>query len=306
MYPRGDVWLMVNQSDRIHKKIEEILEVLRAQTHMQVQIEATFMNFNDNFIKDVGVQWENLPLINTGGQSIFGGHIPGAVGQVNYTSGAASDGIFQLSVSFLNTAQTKMIINAAEQSSNAIVTQSPHITCVNTVATSISLTTSTQYIASYVAQGNFVIPVMGIYMAGQGMTVQSWITADRRYVWMNVTPSIVTVIPVTTTVVIPIAAATVTGIASTTLTGASVTVPITLLAVTDNTATSMVKVPDRGTAVFAGLTSVTETRQEQGVPILSHIPVIKRLFLSTRIEKDRGHNVFMVTPTILIEKEFEP
>ena len=41
MYLRG-VWLMVNHVDRIHKKIEEILEVLRAQTHMQVQVEATY------------------------------------------------------------------------------------------------------------------------------------------------------------------------------------------------------------------------------------------------------------------------
>ncbi len=60
MYLRG-VWLMVNHVDRIHKKIEEILEVLRAQTHMQVQVEATYMTFTDDFLKDIGVQWENLP-----------------------------------------------------------------------------------------------------------------------------------------------------------------------------------------------------------------------------------------------------
>ena len=305
MYLRG-VWLMVNHVDRIHKKIEEILEVLRAQTHMQIQVEATFMTFTDDFLKNIGIQWENLPLINTGGQSFFGGHIPAAVSNVSYNNGSASTGVFQMTVSFLNSAQTKMIINAAESSTNAIVTASPHITCINTVSTTISLTSSSEYISTYVAQGNFVIPVFAFAPNANSLTVQNWITADRRYVWMVVTPSISTTQLVTTTGVIPIAAATVTGLASTTLTGASVTVPITTVNTETNSVTATMKVPDRGTAVIGGFTSVQETRTEEGVPILSHIPVIKRLFLNTNVAKNREHDIFLVTPTILIEKEFEP
>ena len=305
MYLRG-VWLMVNHVDRIHKKIEEILEVLRAQTHMQIQVEATYMTFTDDFLKDIGVQWQNLPLINTGGQSIFGGHIPAATATVTYNNGSASNGVFQMTVSFLNSAQTKLIINAAESSANAIVTSSPHITCINTVSTTISLTSSIEYISTYVAQGNFVIPVLAFAPNANSLTVQNWITADRRYVWMVVTPDIETTQLVTTTGVIPIAAATVTGLASTTLTGASVTVPITTLNTETNTVTATMKVPDRGTAVIGGFTSVSETRTEQGVPVLSHIPVIKRLFLDTTISKTREHDIFLVTPTILLEKEFEP
>ena len=75
MYLRG-VWLMVNHVDRIHKKIEEILAVLRAQTHMQVQIEATFLQFTDNFMKDVGVQWSNLPVFNVGSSPSSAGISP--------------------------------------------------------------------------------------------------------------------------------------------------------------------------------------------------------------------------------------
>ena len=65
-------------------------------------------------------------LINIGGQSIFGGHIPGCGQPCVLQSGAGrhaeSLGIFQMTVSFLNSAQTKLLINAAESSTNAIVT----------------------------------------------------------------------------------------------------------------------------------------------------------------------------------------
>lgn len=304
MYLRG-VWLMVNHVDRIHKKIEEILEVLRAQTHMQVQIEATFMTFSDLFVKDIGIQWQNLPALTTGHQSFLGMQVAPAAGIISYNNGEVANGVFQLSVSFLNSSQTKMLINAAEQSTNVIATSSPHMTVVNTVSTTISLNTIYQYIENYVAQGNFVIPVIGNYGSTNSLSVQPWITADRRYVWMVVNPSIVTAIPTPTTAIIPIAATT-TVLNGTTITGSSVTVPITTLETQTNSVTATVKCPDRGTVVIGGFTRVNETRAEQGVPVLSHIPVIKRLFLSTTVNKSREHDIFLVTPTILLEKEYEP
>jgi type II secretory pathway component GspD/PulD (secretin) len=307
MYTRGDIWLMVNHTDRIHKKIEEILEVLRAQTHMQVQVESTFMTFTDDFIKDVGVQWENLPLFSFGNQSIFGlGHIPAAVASVTYTTGAVSTGIFDMNVSFLNSRQTAMIINAAESSTNAIVTNSPHVTCLNSVSTTISLSTSVQYISTYTAQGYFVIPVMANLTYANSLSVQPWITADRRYVWLVVSPSIVTPTFTTTTVEIPVAAPTNIAGITTTATSLEEPVPLTTVTTVTNSMTATVKCPDRGTAVMGGFSNATETRTEQGVPVLSHIPVIKRLFLATFVTKNREHDLFMVTPTILIEKEFEP
>ena len=86
----------------------------------------------------------------------------------------------------------------------------------------------------------------------------------------------------------------------------AVTVAINTVTTTTNSISAMIKVPDRGTVVLGGLSHVEETRTEGGVPILSHIPIIKRLFLNTVVVKTRFHNVFLATPTILIEKEFEP
>jgi general secretion pathway protein D len=263
------------------------------------------MTFTDLFVKDIGIQWQNLPVLTTGHQSFLGMQIAPAAGVISYNNGEVSNGIFQLSVSFLNSQQTKMLINAAESSTNAIITASPHLTVVNTVSTNITLSTLVQYISTYTAQGNFVIPVILNYTNANSLSVQTWITPDRRYVWMVVSPSIITSTPTTTSTVIPLAA-TSTVLNGVTITGSSVTVPLTTIAQTTNSVTATVKCPDRGTVVIGGFTQVTETRTEEGVPVLSHIPVIKRLFLSTTVSKNRTHQIFMVTPTILLEKEFEP
>ena len=58
--------------------------------------------------------------------------------------------------------------------------------------------------------------------------------------------------------------------------------------------------------VLGGLSNSSEIRQKGGILILSDLPIIKRLFLNSVTNKQRVHNVFLVTPTILIEKEYAP
>jgi type II secretory pathway component GspD/PulD (secretin)/tetratricopeptide (TPR) repeat protein len=309
MYLRG-VWLMVNHTDRIHKKIEEILEVLRSQTHMQVQIEATVMNYNDNFVKEVGVEWENLPIFSFGGNSILGGHIPAGSGTISYSQdpgfNATSTGIFEMNVTFLNATQTHLIIHAAEDSQNAIVSDTPHVLCNNTVQTTLTLSTTASYISGYTVTGGFAIPTVTTYTeSSTTLTVQPWITADRRYVWLYASPSISVSSITPTPTVIPVQGIVIAGLTTTTA-ASSVVVDIGIPTTTSTGMTAMIKVPDRGTVVMGGLSHVEESRIEGGVPILMHIPIIKRLFQTTSIQRNRMHTVFFTEPTILIEKEFEP
>jgi general secretion pathway protein D len=311
-YCRGP-WLMVNHVDRMHKKIEEILAVLRAQTHMQIQIEATYMTFNDDFMKDVGVQWANLPVFNVGGNSIFGGHIPASVSSISYNpqsyapapgipDDSQSLGVFQMAVHFLNSAQTTLLIHAAEGSENAIITSNPHLTCINTVQNQMTLSTTGTYISSYTVQSGIAVPVLATYVPDSTtLTVTPYITADRRYVWLVVSPSFTTSVLAATPEIIPIQGITTLGAAQT-----AVQVTISTVATTSNSVSNTIKVPDRGTAVLGGLSHVEEARVEAGVPVLSHIPIIKRLFLETNVVKEREHDIFLVSPTIMLEREYEP
>ena len=66
-----------------------------------------------------------------------------------------------------------------------------------------------------------------------------------------------------------------------------------------------VSVPDGGTLLLGGQTLAGETEKEAGVPMLSKIPFLKRLFTNHSMAKDEQILLILVKPTIIIEKEIE-
>ena len=67
-----------------------------------------------------------------------------------------------------------------------------------------------------------------------------------------------------------------------------------------------VSVPDGGTLLLGGQTLAGEIEREEGVPILSKIPFLKRLFTNRRMAKDDQVLLILVKPTIIIQREREP
>ena len=64
-------------------------------------------------------------------------------------------------------------------------------------------------------------------------------------------------------------------------------------------------VPDGGTVLMGGIKRLSEQRTEQGVPLLSSIPYINRLFRNVGIGQEASNLMMMVTPRILIQEELE-
>jgi general secretion pathway protein D len=68
---------------------------------------------------------------------------------------------------------------------------------------------------------------------------------------------------------------------------------------------TIVSVPDGGTLLLGGQTLAGEIEVEEGVPILSKIPFIKRLFTNKSTAKDERVLLILVKPTIIIQREVE-
>ncbi len=66
-----------------------------------------------------------------------------------------------------------------------------------------------------------------------------------------------------------------------------------------------VNVPDGGTILLGGIKRLRESRGEQGVPILSKIPYINRLFKNVGIGRETNTLMMTVTPRIIIPEEEE-
>ncbi|GAG45345.1 unnamed protein product, partial [marine sediment metagenome] len=66
-----------------------------------------------------------------------------------------------------------------------------------------------------------------------------------------------------------------------------------------------VRCPDRGTVILGGLSDTSDRTREGGPPILINLPFIKRLFSTKGHTRSREHQVFLVTPTIILPAEVE-
>jgi general secretion pathway protein D len=69
--------------------------------------------------------------------------------------------------------------------------------------------------------------------------------------------------------------------------------------------TTTVSVPDGGTVLMGGIKRMQEARNEFGVPVLSKIPYINRLFKNVGIARTTESLMLMVTPRIIIQEEEE-
>jgi len=66
-----------------------------------------------------------------------------------------------------------------------------------------------------------------------------------------------------------------------------------------------VAVPDGGTVLLGGVKRLSEARVERGVPFLSNLPFINRLFKNVGIGRDTSSVMLMVTPRVIIKEEEE-
>jgi type II secretory pathway component GspD/PulD (secretin) len=64
-------------------------------------------------------------------------------------------------------------------------------------------------------------------------------------------------------------------------------------------------VPDRGILLIGGLTSQDLEDKERGVPVLSKIPIMKRLFTAEGQSNDRNTLLILVRPRIILMNEEE-
>lgn len=135
------------------------------------------------------------------------------------------------------------------------------------------------------------------------LDVQATVSADRKYVTLTLRPQLSNLLSL---VPFSIGGATVipTGNnASTQPFNSTGVVQQPEVQITEVRTT--VSVPDGGTLLLGGQSISGETEREMGVPVLSKIPFLKRLFTNRSMAKDDQVLLILVKPTIIIQREQE-
>jgi type II secretory pathway component GspD/PulD (secretin) len=220
-----------------------------------------------------------------------------------------ANGGLDLGIAFLSDIQVFLFMEAAQGDQRTNVMQAPKLTMFNGQTSSITVSDQ-QFFVTQVSliQSNgqlAFVPTNQDFASGVSMFVQAVITADRRFVRLNITPTIrnlasaiVPLFPITVPVTQFFEGGT---------TGQTVLFTQFIQQPVFNTISvqTTVMVPDGGTVLMGGLKRLSEGRNEFGPPIISKIPYINRLFTNVGYGREVESLMLMVTPRIIIQEEEE-
>jgi type II secretory pathway component GspD/PulD (secretin) len=214
-----------------------------------------------------------------------------------------------VAATFLDDFQVSFLLTATQAEQNNTILTAPRVTLFNGQRGYVVVSTQQAYVSNLtpiVANGAVSFqPTIGYANSGIVLDVTGTVSADRKYVTMTLRPtlnSLQALVPFTFqgAASVPAAAG---GFGSTVTAIGAATIEEPIIATTQVRTT--VSVPDGGTLLLGGQTIAGEIEREAGVPILSKIPFLKRLFTNRSTAKDEQILLILVKPTILIEREIE-
>jgi general secretion pathway protein D len=211
------------------------------------------------------------------------------------------------------------LLQAAQGDDRTNVLQAPKVTLFNGQQATIIDSSFRPFVTSVVpVVGDFAAayqPVIVVLSEGTMMSVQAVVSSDRRFVRLTLVPFFSQIGDVETftfngsvttesgTVVQDPSNPDQNVTNGTRRTTSGTTVQLPTLATT--TVTTTVSVPDGGTVLLGGIKRLREGRVERGLPLVSKIPYVSRLFTNVGIGRDAQSLMMMVTPRIIIQEEEE-
>ncbi|MCE9555379.1 MAG: general secretion pathway protein GspD [Planctomycetes bacterium] len=223
-------------------------------------------------------------------------------------------------IAILSDLEAFFLVQAAQGDVRTNIMQAPKVTLFNGQAASISDQSQTPFVTSVTpVVGDFAAaqaPVIVVLNEGTTLSVQAVVSQDRRFVRLTLIPFFSQIKDVkefqftgSTTTKTSSSDSSQDDGDNTSESGSSevikegTTVQLPTFAFT--TVTTTVSVPDGGTVLLGGIKRLKEGRNEFGIPIMSKIPYINRLFKNVGIGREAQSLMLMVTPRIIIQEEEE-
>ena len=202
-----------------------------------------------------------------------------------------------LDLAYLSRYQVRALLTAVLKHRKGTLLTQPRLTCFNGERANIAVTSQINYIRSVQDQG---LPEVGAITDGIVFEVVPYCSADRRYVTLELLPTLRTVRRPIRTQTIEVAEYLDDGVVVWTATD------IQLPQILVKSVETFASVPDGGTLMLGGLSRVTEREGRAGVPLIDDIPIIKYLFSSWGKLDSRASLIILVKADILIQGEKEP
>ena len=196
-------------------------------------------------------------------------------------------------------------MRAVQESKDSEILTSPRITLSNTQRGNIAVVKTINYIQSTSVSEGVVTPVIGTVPQGTTFDVRPIVSADRRYIYLEVAPSVFEVEEITSFTFSGVNTDVSIGGGGQGTTNIPPEQTVQLPTVNISQVSVTVCIPDKGTLMIGGLGAINKTHLVTGIPILSKIPVLKHLFTRDQKTNDKANLIILLKPTILIREEQE-
>lgn len=321
--------LIITQTNEVHAKVANLLQQLREAQAVQVAVEVRFLTVARNFMEDIGVNLgltfnanssfpnppsHYSPITVTDQSSNFTvGPDTGLPGSIGSTATGLNVGASYGNL--LDDLQVTLLIRATEASRRTSVVHAPRVTLQSGQEALMYEETFTPYIGSLnvtaAAGAAIATPIISVARDGVVLTIyRAVVSGDHKYVTLDIAPELDTLLGFTTfqfESAAPAALGTTSLNGTIVATGGFVAPTLTVEEPTEEVTRVVTRatIPDGGTLMLGGNTIAGEINLEAGVPGLSKIPFIKRLFTNTSTANDEQVLIILVKPTILLNKEIE-
>ena len=333
--------IVVSNTEEVHEQIADLLEQLRRLQDLQVTIEVRFITLSDNFFERIGLDFDfdiddnvtTAPGDDTGpsvtlGLDPFGNPTADLDLEFRQDSFARTrprfGGFDQASAAtfgfaILSDIEAFFLVEAAQGDARTNLLQAPKVTLFNGQQASVNDISTRPFVTSVTpVVGDFAAaqqPIIMMLNEGTQLTVQAVVSPDRRFVRLTLVPFFSEIGDVeeftfdgrrqsttgTSTVDPTDDTQTIQDNASNDILGTTVQLP----QFASTSVSTTVSVPDGGTILLGGIKRLSEGRDEEGVPMLSKLPYINRLFKNVGISRTTQSLMMMVTPRIIIQEEEE-
>jgi type II secretory pathway component GspD/PulD (secretin)/outer membrane protein assembly factor BamD (BamD/ComL family)/tetratricopeptide (TPR) repeat protein len=325
--------LIVKTTPGNHRSLLLLLDQLRETRAIQIAVEARFLLVDQNFLNSVGVDFSMILKSNDqgkwpGGVIIGNDSISMAQPQISavpgniannfpnttvspstvfdpWTNGlgipASSGRSLDVGVTYMDDLMVNLMLHATQADQRAISLSAPRVTFFNGQTAYVNIAKQVAFVSDLTPvadSGGGASPTLSVVQEGVQLKVNGTVSADRRYVTMTLEPALSHIDQLLN---IPVALGS-TSFASTNVVNIGF-IQAPQIEITQVKAT--VSVPDRGTIMLGGQRLTSDISIEAGVPIISKIPVLNRLFTNKSQTKDERTLLILVRPTIIIQNELE-
>lgn len=212
-----------------------------------------------------------------------------------------SKGGLSMQVAYIDEVELQMILKAVRKQSRKNVLTAPKLTVFNTQRANVTIVTQYAYVQDYSVEiatnSTIADPIVGTVQDGVVLDVRPIISADRKYITMELQPTVAALKGGTVNTFS-------TSLASSS--GSNTQVEIGLPEINMTRLKTTVTIPDGGTLLLGGMMKGQETDSMSGVPVLSDLPIFN--FLTSRRGKfsRRESLLILVSAKITSMEEKEP